>query len=519
MSAIFRTGRSSTSPGTLIRLGSNLECKKYLNRGSAEPVINIPNIPENFWSSEKLYVFPKKLREGALSLKDMENFPSELIPGFIPSSCDSQLLSLKSDFNNDFVGSSSSMGELLSRLFLCIAANPEINESMFPTPHPEVKPTFVARFFRPTCVLLRKREEYDVWAIDNAPKDESDSTILADLGHIIEMMLGVPRDEFDSRVFNSNQESNQKKSEIIHESYRFSLYENFLVRSQLDFNQPNLSNTTSCIYDLKTRATRGIRFNINKSNRIYDYHELVHRKGWNKTYQLEIFDMARSAFLKYYFQAKLADMNGILVVFHNTLRMFGMQYFSTDTLAKYLIGCPQLGDKLFRCSIKLLNRILTMIKADLPSDATSALISFNIHKGKKGKLDIFVEPLYDSSNFLSLTELKKMAESLNLTHSYSRAQIDSIIAKLDRSKVLESFAHSGVDTIVDKIKRGQIYSYELLLHGKLYENTSWRIDNRVTLQSLDELTYSLSLQEIKSTAIAKPYIEMLDDFLKRFIYA
>lgn len=52
-------------------------------------------------------------------------------------------------------------------------------------------------------------------------------------------------------------------------------------------------------------------------------------------------------------------MDGVLVAYHNTERIFGFQYISLDEMDERLLGsAPGVGNKLFNHSVRLLEAIL-----------------------------------------------------------------------------------------------------------------------------------------------------------------
>ena len=46
----------------------------------------------------------------------------------------------------------------------------------------------------------------------------------------------------------------------------------------------------------------------------------------------------RAAFLKYSFQARIGNMDGIFVAYHNTARIFGFQYLPLEEMDERLYG-------------------------------------------------------------------------------------------------------------------------------------------------------------------------------------
>jgi hypothetical protein len=134
-------------------------------------------------------------------------------------------------------------------------------------------------------------------------------------------------------------------------------YGDILLRSQLDCHEPSLVGPLSKVFDLKTRATLPIRLD-NENYEKYLSYKLTKRTGTYNSFEREIFDMVRSAFLKYSFQCRIGQMRGVLVAFHNTEEVFGFEFFSIERMEAHLYGDPNLGDKLFDFNIRSLQNMM-----------------------------------------------------------------------------------------------------------------------------------------------------------------
>ena len=119
------------------------------------------------------------------------------------------------------------------------------------------------------------------------------------------------------------------------------------MRSQLDCVHDSLPGTG--VFDLKTRAISPIRHDV------YNYLKYVGQSltsltGRYDSFESEYYDMVRAAFLEYSFQARIGNMDGIMVAYHNTARIFGFQYISLLEMDKSLFGLEGAGDRVFlRC--------------------------------------------------------------------------------------------------------------------------------------------------------------------------
>jgi hypothetical protein len=113
-------------------------------------------------------------------------------------------------------------------------------------------------------------------------------------------------------------------------------------------------------FDLKTRATAAIRMNASDYAEFVKY-RLYRSHGFWNSFIREYYDMTRSAFLKYSFQVRIGNMDGLFVAYHNTQEIFGFQYVAREELDQVLFGNSQLGDQAFTLSLSLLNLSLNQV--------------------------------------------------------------------------------------------------------------------------------------------------------------
>lgn len=102
--------------------------------------------------------------------------------------------------------------------------------------------------------------------------------------------------------------------------------------------------------------------------------------------------MIRSAFLKYSFQVRIGHMDGILVAYHNTRKIFGFQYISREEMDSRLFGSTRIGDDVFRNSLVMFESVLDKATKKYPQQTLR--ISFDTRAEKKSgnaTTDIFVE--------------------------------------------------------------------------------------------------------------------------------
>lgn len=96
--------------------------------------------------------------------------------------------------------------------------------------------------------------------------------------------------------------------------------------------------------------------------------------------------MARSTLLKYNFQVRIGDMDGIFVAFHNTEEIFGYQYISRSEMDRVLYGNSFTGDALYSISMKLFTKILNLAAKEF---SNSLVRLFVVQRGQS--LEVFAE--------------------------------------------------------------------------------------------------------------------------------
>ena len=137
-----------------------------------------------------------------------------------------------------------------------------------------------------------------------------------------------------------------------------------MMRSQLDCHDPRLPGTG--VFDLKTRAVLPVRMDIMnyKQHSTYLIRTL---QGELESFEREYHDLVRSAFLKYGFQARIGNMDGILVAHHNTATIFGFRYIPLSEMDACLFGGECRGEAVFEKCVSLLEEILMEVIGAFPS--------------------------------------------------------------------------------------------------------------------------------------------------------
>lgn len=233
----------------------------------------------------------------------------------------------------------------------------------------------------PTSVILRPHEN-GIRSIVTE-KIESEMNVLSYLGQSLERLLTMEKDEFKRLL--KDHPSPPKIEDL--DGYAHTIAGDILIRSQLDCQDPRLPRRS---FDLKTRATLPIRMDVANYQSHLKYH-LTHSHGLYGSFEREFYDMCRSALLKYNFQVRIGNMDGIFVAYHNTAEIFGFQYLSREAMDECLFGNSVTGDAAFLLITRLYNEILSAVVPTFNPDETIRL-TFSMSK-TGSRLAIFAESI------------------------------------------------------------------------------------------------------------------------------
>jgi Mitochondrial protein Pet127 len=313
-------------------------------------------------------------------------FDFNALKAFTPPSKDPALLSISQSHNKKYVGSSSSMTGILSHLHYLLSGWRAINPATMSQSFPIASRSFTALQRGPAAIILNKKGEN--YAID-ADKEFDSATILSMLGKSMEKLLTVPTDDFERyRKSDPREVTFEERNDP--ESFHYSTYGDFLMRSQLDAWDPRLPGTG--MFDLKTRSVVAIRHDPDGYEEGQGY-EIKNLRGEWESFEREYYDMIRAAFLKYSLQVRMGRMDGIFVAFHNTARIFGFQYISLPEMDVSIHGSSDttLGDQEFRVSLELMNQVFDRATKRFPDK--SIRIHFETRDTQTPFTYIFAEPL------------------------------------------------------------------------------------------------------------------------------
>ncbi|KAJ5330904.1 mitochondrial translation protein [Penicillium atrosanguineum] len=350
-------------------------------------------------------------------------FDFNTLKDYITSSKDETLRNIAVKEKKKYVGSSSSMTSVLSHFHYLLSSWRPVDTKTVSRGFPETMTTFTRLLRAPAAMFLHYQD--GVYAID-ADKEFDHANILMNLGKSMEKLLTLPKEDFERYRRSHENKISPEEEEAIPESYHFSSFGNFIMRSQLDAYDHRLPGTG--MFDLKTRAVVSIRQDAKNFEHGLGY-EIKDRYGAFESYEREFFDMIRAAFLKYSLQVRIGRMDGIFVAFHNVERIFGFQYISLPEMDQALHGQydTALGDAEFQLSLSLWQQILDKATERFPEK--SLRFHFETRDAVTPFMYVFAEPV-TQDEIKSIQEKNKAAideyqqRLLNLKPSEDDSDLD-----------------------------------------------------------------------------------------------
>ncbi|KAH7924960.1 Pet127-domain-containing protein [Leucogyrophana mollusca] len=317
------------------------------------------------------------------SVPKVTDFAFERVTGFIKSSADEDLQTLAKQEGRTFAGSTSSLTGMLSHVYFLVSGDRDVDTSLL-SRHFQHEPTnFTPGQRMPTSVVLNYKD--GVYTIDSDKSDEADKNLLTWMGTMLEKFLTVPESEFTQYLRPSAPEA-EDDGDTRREAYRYAKSKSFVMRSQLDCVDNRLPGTG--VFDIKTRAAVPIRLDMlnyeeNSGYLIRTLH------GPMESFEKEYYDLIRSAFLKYSFQARIGNMDGVFVAYHNTARIFGFQYVSLEEMDARLFGGAGRGERVFAKCVRMLERVMDEVVLAFPEKSVRCTFETKEHSDM---MRVWIEP-------------------------------------------------------------------------------------------------------------------------------
>ncbi|KAF7346212.1 hypothetical protein MSAN_01848100 [Mycena sanguinolenta] len=317
------------------------------------------------------------------SLPKVTEFAFERLPGFIKSSRDEDLRGLAKRENRMFAGSTSSLTGMLSHCYFLMSEHKPVDISSLSQHFSQEEKNFTPGQRMPTSVIFNYKD--GVYAIDSDSEDTS-KNVLTWLGTLLEKFLTMSKAEF-ATYLRSSPALVDEEEDPMREAYRYAKSEKFVMRSQLDCVDRRLPGTG--VFDIKTRACLPVRMDILNWEENSGY-VIKTGQGLVESFEREYYDLIRSAFLKYGFQVRIGNMDGVIVAYHNTAKLFGFQYVSLEEMDQHLFGPePGTGDRVFQKCVSLMECIAPEIVQCFPNESVKC--TFECEEGSK-ELNVWVQP-------------------------------------------------------------------------------------------------------------------------------
>ncbi|KAJ3972992.1 mitochondrial protein Pet127-domain-containing protein [Lentinula raphanica] len=332
----------------------------------------------------RVYNFPPALG----IIPKVVDFAFERLTGFIRSSRDEDLWTLAKQEKRKFGGSTSSLSGMLCHIYFLLSGNKTVDTNNLSLDFRRESKTFTPGQRMAASVVFNHKD--GVYSIDSSSSEEDrEKNILLWMGTLLEKYITMPSGEFLSYLRSHPVQQEQAFEEPVREAYRYSKSEKYILRSQLDCHDSRLPGTG--VFDIKTRACLPIRMDILNFEESSGY-VIRSNTGLMGSFEREYFDLIRSAFLKYQFQARIGNMDGVFVAYHNTARMFGFQYIPLEEMDQRLFGpAAGAGDRVFQKCMETLELISEEIISCFPGQSVNC--TFETQDGLGKDLNIWVEPL------------------------------------------------------------------------------------------------------------------------------
>ncbi|GJF00271.1 mitochondrial protein Pet127-domain-containing protein [Phanerochaete sordida] len=294
------------------------------------------------------------------NIPKVQDFDFSRVSGFIKSSMDEDLFRLAKTNGAKFAGSTSSLTGMLSHIYFALSNGKDVDTSVLSQAFSDERRTFTPAQRFPTSTVLWYRN--GIYSTDSYSFDStSDKNVLTWMGTMLEKFLTMPEPAFKKLLRSSPAPTTPVDQR--RETCRYAKVGSYVMRSQLDCQDPRLPGTG--VFDIKTRACLPVRMDVINYEENSGY--LIRQMhGTLESFEREYYDLIRSAFLKYSFQARIGNMDGVFVAYHNTARIFGFQYVPLEEMDERLFGSKSAGPFIFEKCVKLLEVISTEITSHFP---------------------------------------------------------------------------------------------------------------------------------------------------------
>ncbi|KAK6201393.1 mitochondrial protein Pet127-domain-containing protein, partial [Scheffersomyces amazonensis] len=275
---------------------------------------------------------------------DRKDFDFDSLPPFQPVSKHSKSLELAIESKSKYYSSTSAMTGILSKFYFLLnnydgssAKFGNGNNLTAMDGYSSTSPISLIVSPEGSAVIedpkTSKPKEHFIYSISSDNSFDVE-ILLSVMGNCLEALLTNDPERFEKfkksyvRVLNGRDEEEEELE--LENVYNYAKYGSFLMRSQIDCYDERLPKGT---FDIKTRAVCAIRFDYNNPEVENNKYQIWKLNGEFESFEREFKDLIKSgALLKYLFQARIGQMDGIFVSYHNLNSFFGFQYFSLEEL-------------------------------------------------------------------------------------------------------------------------------------------------------------------------------------------
>lgn len=329
----------------------------------------------------------------------VNEFNFDHVTQYVTSHKDKAMMTISEKLGTKYYSSTSSMTGILSHLHFFLSNFKPVYCQDFSF-HMKTMARFTRGAQLPGIVIVRKMPG-GKFAIDS-DKSSDKEIVLSLLGHSLERLLVSEPELFEKYKKSNTDESALKEIQEIEKTgntYHYAKMGDFVMRSQLDCQDSRLPGTGT--FDLKTRAVCAVRHDMTQNEKEVTGYEIVKTVGEYESFEKELFELAKSTMLKYSLQARIGNMDGIFILFHNIAKTFGFQYLPLTEIDKIIhsVGMKakevsefendltaldsaenfnKLASKVandeFNISMKIWNQILDLISTDYLPNTSFRLI-------------------------------------------------------------------------------------------------------------------------------------------------
>ncbi|CAE6353018.1 unnamed protein product [Rhizoctonia solani] len=331
----------------------------------------------------RVYNFPPELQ----TMPAFTSFAYDRVNTFITSSKDTELTDLAKRHNKKFVGSTSSLSMILAHIYFLVSNWRDLDLDTLSGAFVHMPRDFSAGQKMPYTFFMRQNDGITAFDSGSQSEDPLDQNILSYIGIMLEKLLTLPKEDFDTLLRHSPEELVESAIIPKREAYRYSMSKSMVLRSQLDCTDSRLPGTG--VFDLKTRAAISVRRDV-WNVEVGSGYQIRSMTGPLESFEREYYDLCRSAFLKYSFQARIGAMDGVFVAYHNTSRMFGFQYVPLQEMDQRLFGSHEGGERVFKVCLGLLETVADTVVSCFPGQDIKAMVC--TAESKDPELSVWVEP-------------------------------------------------------------------------------------------------------------------------------